>query len=101
MCTVLSDKGEPVEENTCEAKKNNLATEMLDEISRSSKRKDIILVVMAVGWLITIGGFLWYISLPSKSTTTSTYETSADNQSNAVINGKGDINFNGSQGKSN
>ena len=46
MCTVLSDKGEPVVENTCEAKKNNLATEMLDEISKSSKRKDIIIVVL-------------------------------------------------------
>lgn len=90
-----------MEENTCEAKKNNLATEMLDEISKSNKRKDIILVVMAVGWLITIGGFLWYISLPSESTTTSTYKTSADNQSNAVINGKGDIDFNGSQSKNN
>ena len=91
MCTVLSDKGRPVVENTCEAKKNNLATEMLDEISRSSKRKDIIIVVLLVAWLLTIGGFLWCISLPSESTTTSSYATSADNQSNAVINGKGDI----------
>jgi hypothetical protein len=92
MCTVLSDKGEPVEENTCEAKKNNLATEMLDEISRSSKRKDIIIVVLLVAWLLTIGGFIWYISLPSSvsATTPTTVDSQSSGNAN-YINGKGDI----------
>lgn len=92
MCTVLSDKGEPVEENTCEAKKNNLATEMLDEISKSNKRKDIIIVVLLVAWLLTIGGFIWYISLPSSvsATTTTTVDSQSSGNAN-YINGKGDI----------
>jgi len=92
MCTVLSDKGEPVVENTCEAKKNNLATEMLDEISRLNKRKDIIIVVLLVAWLLTIGGFIWYISLPSSvsATTTTTVDSQSSGNAN-YINGKGDI----------
>jgi len=92
MCTVLSDKGEPVVENTCEAKKNNLATEMLDEISRLNKRKDIIIVVLLVAWLLTIGGFIWYISLPSNvsATTTTTVDSQSSGNAN-YINGKGDI----------
>ena len=92
MCTVLSDKGEPVDIKTCDAKHDNLATEMLAEMSKCNKRKDTIIVILLVAWLATIGGFLWCISLPMENTTTSTYETSADNQSNAIINGKGDIN---------
>ena len=102
MCTVLSNEGKAVDVKTCDAKHtSNLATEMLAEMSKCNKRKDTIIIMLLVAWLATIGGFLWYISLPMESTATSKYETSADNQSNATINGKGDINFNGSQGKGN
>lgn len=94
MCTVLSDKGEPVDAKTCEAaKRNNLATEMLAEMSKCNKRKDLIIIFLLVAWMATIGGFLWYLSLPSAESTSTTVDSQSSGNAN-YINGKGDI-YNG------
>lgn len=42
----------------------SLATELLHELKASAKRWFIAFCVMVVLELATIGGFLWYISLP-------------------------------------
>ncbi len=41
-----------------------LATELIHEIKQTSRRWFIAFCVMVVLEILTIGGFLWYISLP-------------------------------------
>lgn len=41
-----------------------LATELIKEVRQSAKRWFIAFCVMVVLEILTIGGFLWYISLP-------------------------------------
>ena len=48
----------------------NLATEILQEVKASAKRWFIAILVMVFIELATIGGFLWYISLPVDETVT-------------------------------
>lgn len=48
----------------------NLATEILQEVKASAKRWFIAFLVMVFIELATIGGFLWYISLPVDETVT-------------------------------
>lgn len=47
-----------------------LATELLHEIKASAKRWFIAFCVMVALEVATIGGFLWYISLPVEEVTT-------------------------------
>lgn len=55
-----------------------LATEILHELKLSAKRWFIAFVIMIIVELITIAGFLWYISLPTDEVATQ-YEQSIDN----------------------
>lgn len=55
-----------------------LATEILHELKLSAKRWFIAFVIMIIVELITIAGFLWYISLPTDEVATQ-YEQSVDN----------------------
>ena len=41
-----------------------LATELIKEVRQSAKRWFVAFCVMVVLEILTIGGFLWYISLP-------------------------------------
>ena len=41
-----------------------LATEMLRELQRSAKRWFVAFVIMTILEIATVGGFLWYLSLP-------------------------------------
>lgn len=43
-----------------------LATELLQEIQKSARRWFIAFIVMIVLEAATVGGFLWYISLPTE-----------------------------------
>lgn len=45
-----------------------LATEILHELKASAKRWFIAFIVMICVEVVTIGGFLWYISLPAEET---------------------------------
>lgn len=47
-----------------------LATELLHELKASSKRWFIAFCIMVVVEILTIAGFLWYISLPVEEYTT-------------------------------
>lgn len=43
---------------------HNMATDLLRCVMSESKNKDKIIVILILAWLITIGGFVWYIQLP-------------------------------------
>lgn len=43
---------------------DKLATELLHEIKASAKRWFIAFIIMVIVEVLTIAGFLWYISLP-------------------------------------
>ncbi|MBQ2663122.1 MAG: hypothetical protein IJP94_06240 [Clostridia bacterium] len=65
-----------------------LASEMLAEIKRTSKRWFIVSVVELGLILAIIGGFLWYLNTPVAETTTTTIDQQSDNTStNQVIGG--------------
>lgn len=59
---------------------NTLATELLHELKASAKRWFIAFCVMVVLEVLTIGGFLWYVSLPVE---VETIEMEADEGGNA------------------
>ena len=44
---------------------DNFATELIKEVKASAKRWFIACMVILALWFATIGGFLWYISLPA------------------------------------
>ena len=43
---------------------HNMATDLLRCVVNESKNKDKIIVILIFAWLITIGGFVWYLQLP-------------------------------------
>ena len=45
-----------------------LASELLRELKATNKRIFVALVIVLVGWLLTIGIFFWYFSLPIDET---------------------------------
>lgn len=45
-------------------KEQTLATELLHELKAQSKRWFIAFVVTLILWFVTIGIFIWYVSLP-------------------------------------
>ncbi|MBO6252942.1 MAG: hypothetical protein J6O49_04720 [Bacteroidaceae bacterium] len=68
-----------------------LATELLHEIKASAKRWFIAFCIMVAVEILTIAGFLWYISLPVEEYTTTEQaieDISADNSeiSNSIGN---------------
>lgn len=71
------------------------ATEMLRELKTSSRRWFVAFLVVLVLWFATIGGFLWYISLPMEDVTIS---QKADGDSNHLV-GIGNINGSKSDSK--
>lgn len=71
----------------------NLATELLHEIKSSAKRWFIAFLVMVGVEIVTIAGFIWYISLPVEEYA---IEQDADRGSFNIINsGEGDVNNGG------
>ncbi len=40
------------------------ATDMFTLIDRESKHKTMLIVVLLICWLLTIAGFIWYLTLP-------------------------------------
>lgn len=69
-----------------------LATEMLHEIKRASRRWFIAFIVMCVLEVCTILFFIWYISLPTNVSETTTVEQHSDNEStNNYIGGDSNV----------
>lgn len=66
----------------------NLATELMHELKATSKRWFIAFLVVLGLWFATIGGFIWYISLPTEETTSTDISQEADNDGyNQVVGG--------------
>lgn len=68
----------------------NLATELMHELKAASKRWFIAFLVVLGLWFATIGGLIWYISLPVEETTSTDTDISqeADRDSyNQLIGG--------------
>lgn len=74
-----SYKGEHMDNN------DNFATEILKELKAVNKRLFIALIIVIVLWFGTIGGFLWYNSLPVGDTTIS--QEAEDSGNNQVVGG--------------
>lgn len=68
--------------------KENFATEILKELKATNKRLFIALIVVTTLWFATIGGFLWYNSLPVESGTDTTIsQDSEDSGTNNYVGG--------------
>ena len=72
-----------------------LATEMLHELKANNRKWFIAFLVVLVLWFATIGGFLWYISLPIEDVSIT---QKADGDSNHLV-GIGNINGSKSDSK--
>ena len=70
-----------------------LATEMLRELKSNNRRWFIAFLVVLVLWFVTIGAFLWYVSLPADETVV---EQEVDGNANALV-GVGNYNGNSSE----
>lgn len=64
---------------------DKLATELLREVKLSAKRWFIAFLVILGLWFATIGGFLWYISLPVE--VADIEQQSNNNSNNYVVGG--------------
>ena len=64
-----------------------LATELMHELKATSKRWFIAFLVVLGLWFVTIGGFIWYISLPVEETTSTATEVyNEDGNANYIGN---------------
>lgn len=69
----------------------------LARMERIIKRLCIILAVLVVLLVGSNGAWLWYESQFSKQVTTTTVEADATDGGNAVVNGSGEVNINGTR----
>lgn len=61
-----------------------LATELLHEIKMSAKRWFIAFIIMVILEILTIGGFLWYITLPVEEVVTEYTQNAEDIEDSMV-----------------
>jgi hypothetical protein len=69
-----------------EKQEMKLATELMHELKATSKRWFIAFLVVLGLWFATIGGFIWYISLPVEETTDIAQEADDDSY-NQIVGG--------------
>ena len=75
---------------------DNLATELLHEIKRTSKRNFILFIITLVMLFVTNALWLYAWTLPVEETavtTTTVDQDSRDNGSNTYIDSEGDVNY--------
>ena len=82
-----------------ELERQKFTTELLHEVKTNAKRWFLAFCVMIILEILTIFGFMWYISLPVEETETTYSQEADDNSYNQIIGGD----YNGSQtdGKAN
>lgn len=68
-------------------------------MERMNKRLWIVIIILIVALLGTNAGWLVYESQFQTQTYTETYEATADEGSNAVLNGSGEVNIIGGDGE--
>ena len=62
----------------------SLAMSLIETLKSQCKRQFIINVILIIGWLITIGGFVWYINQFDYNSTEE-YTNTTDSGGNACI----------------
>lgn len=62
----------------------NLATELLIEVKHSARRWFIAFLIMVILEILTIAGFLWYITLPSEEIITEYSQNMEDIEDSTV-----------------
>ena len=72
---------------------DNLATELLHEIKRTSKRNFILFIITLIMLFVTNALWLYAWTLPVEETTIT--QESEDNGSNHYIDSEGDVNYGG------
>ena len=75
---------------------DNLATELLHEIKRTSKRNFILFIITLVMLFVTNALWLYAWTLPVEETsvtTTTVDQDSQDNGANTYIDSEGDVNY--------
>lgn len=72
---------------------DNLATELLHEIKRTSKRNFILFIITLVMLFVTNALWLYAWTLPVEEVTTTVDQDSQDNGVNTYINSEGDVNY--------
>lgn len=68
-------------------------------MERANKRLWVIIIILIVALIGTNAGWIFYESQFQTEITTETYEAKADNGSNAVLNGDGEVNIYGGNGE--
>ena len=75
------------------------ATDMFTLIDRESKHKTMLIVVLMICWLLTIAGFIWYLTLPIEE---SVYVENEDGNTAYIgENMNGDFNYGENTSKKN
>ena len=64
MVTEAEEKVHELEKQVTDLKGRLTATDMFTLIDRESKHKTMLIVVLLICWLLTIAGFIWYLTLP-------------------------------------
>lgn len=72
---------------------DNLATELLHEIKRTSKRNFILFIITLVMLFVTNALWLYAWTLPVEEVTTTVDQDSQDNGVNTYIDSEGDVNY--------
>lgn len=78
-----------------------LATELMHELKATSKRWFIAFLVVLGLWFATVGGFIWYISLPVEETTSAEVYNDGGNANYIGNDLNGEIVNGENQGKEN
>ena len=74
---------------------NSLASELLSEIKRESRRRFILLIICIALLFITNLSWLIAWNLPSEEISSESYELEGDEGSNVILNGEGEVSING------
>lgn len=72
---------------------DNLATELLHKIKRTSKRNFILFIITLVMLFVTNALWLYAWTLPVEEVTTTVDQDSQDNGVNTYIDSEGDVNY--------
>lgn len=85
-----------------EVREESLAMELVKDYKKTSKRKDIIIIILMLLWFATIGMFVYHIETTGYEVITETAEVEndsgnanacvGDNCNNGVINGESESN---------
>lgn len=87
MVTEAEEKVHELEKQVTDLKGRLTATDMFTLIDRESKHKTMLIVVLMICWLLTIAGFIWYLTLPTEEYEVYVDQDTSDNSNANYIGG--------------